>query len=192
MSRKNTEAWNMIHSLCAMDHIDEKQMYEKARMLLKIYRKVCWSAMERAYRVSEELYDCCGSDLEGTLVYLEEFAPEKEREKFEFQIKTLFETRWLAELIEHTMIKVRDFPENGTLYHEILSKCFLSKCRYTENELLEILHLERSRFYDRKKEAVMVFGLSLWRSSIPNLKSYMAAKEKMDRYMDDDNAQVHL
>ena len=39
--------------------------------------------------------------------------------------------------------------------------------RYTESELLEILNLERSTFYDRKKEAVMLLGIALWGYAIP-------------------------
>lgn len=33
--------------------------------------------------------------------------------------------------------------------------------------------MERSSFYDRKKEAIMLFGLSLWGSSLPKLKNYL-------------------
>lgn len=187
LSRRNTSAWNTICSLCEMDNIDGKQMYEKAKMLLGIYRKVCWSTIGRADAVAEEICYYCGSDLDGALLYLEEFAPEKEKEQFECRIKTLFETRWMVGLVDSAMLKVHDFPENGQLYHEIISKCFLTKFRYTENELLEILNLERSRFYDRKKEAIMVFGLSLWGSSIPKLKAFLAENEEMEELYGEQN-----
>jgi hypothetical protein len=39
--------------------------------------------------------------------------------------------------------------------------------------MLEILNLERSRYYDRKKEAIMIFGLSLWGDAIPKLKVFL-------------------
>ena len=38
--------------------------------------------------------------------------------------------------------------------------------------------MERSTFYDRKKEAVMLFGLSLWGSSIPKLKQFLVDCEE--------------
>lgn len=57
-------------------------------------------------------------------------------------------------------MRVRDYPCNGNLYCEILSKCYLTCFKYREPELLEILNMERSTFYDKKKEAVLVFGLS--------------------------------
>lgn len=173
LGRKNTIAWKTIHSLCAMDRIDEKHLYEKAKMVLGVYRKVCWSTLCDAEDMKEEAYYFCSSDLDEALIYLEEFAPDQEKERFENRVKKLFETRWMIELVDSAMLKVYEFPENGKLYYEIISKCFLDKFRYTENEMLELMQLERSRYYDRKKEAIMVFGLSLWTISIPVLKCYI-------------------
>lgn len=62
---------------------------------------------------------------------------------------------------------VDEYYNNGRLYYEILSKSYLTAFRYTESELLEILNLERSTFYDRKKEAVMLLGIALWGYAIP-------------------------
>jgi hypothetical protein len=61
----------------------------------------------------------------------------------------------MVELVDTAMLKVRDFPYNGEVYFEILSKCYLNRFKYTETELLELLQLERSSYYDRKKEAIM-------------------------------------
>ena len=79
----------------------------------------------------------------------------------------LFENKWMIDLIDKAMRKVYDYYNNGRLYHEILSKSYLTAFRYTESELLEILNLERSTFYDRKKEAVMLLGIALWGYAIP-------------------------
>ena len=85
----------------------------------------------------------------------------------------------MIDLIETAMLQVREFPNGGAQYHEILSKCYLSTFQYTENELLELMSMERSRFYDRKKEAIMLFGLSLWGTAIPKLRSFLS-EEDMD------------
>ena len=42
------------------------------------------------------------------------------------------------------------------------------------NEMLEILNLERSRYYDRKKETVMIFAISLWGTAIPKYRRLMS------------------
>lgn len=173
MSRHNTEAWNAIHSMCRLQELDEENLYQKSKLLLNIYRRVCWTTIGRADYVAEELCLYCGSDLDGALLYLEEFAPDVERERFEAKVKTLFETRWMIELVDTAMIRVKEFPYSGDQYFEILSKCYLTKWKYTESDMLDILNMERSRFYDRKKEAIYIFGLSLWGGAIPKLKTFL-------------------
>jgi len=46
----------------------------------------------------------------------------------------------------------------------------MSAFKYTEIELLEEYHLERSIFYDRKREALLLLGISLWGFAIPEIK----------------------
>jgi hypothetical protein len=84
----------------------------------------------------------------------------------------------MVELVDTAMLKVRDFPYNGELYFEILSKCYLNRFKYTETELLELLQLERSSYYDRKKEAIMVFGLAMWGGAIPQLKTFLSSTQE--------------
>lgn len=47
----------------------------------------------------------------------------------------------------------------------------------TERELLELLNMERSTFYDRKKEAIMLLGVSLWGYAIPQFKGIIQTDE---------------
>ena len=178
MGRNNAHALNSIRMLCRMQQVDEKVLYERSKLILSIYRDVCWSTVGRADEVHDELICYCGSNLDSALVYLETFAPDEARERFEERIRLLFETKWIIELVENTMLRVRDYPNRGDLYCEILSKCYLTCFKYREPELLELLNMERSTFYDRKKEAVMLFGLSLWGSSIPKLKQFLVDCEE--------------
>lgn len=177
MSRKTTKTINSIQRICRMQNLDEKVLYARSKLILSIYRDICWSTIGRAGEVREELVCYCGSQLDDALVYLETFAPDEAKEQFEERIKTLFETRWMIELVENAMVRIRDYPSNGNLYCEIISKCYLTCFKYRETELLEILDMERSTFYDRKKEAVLLFGLSLWGNAIPKLKGFLGEVE---------------
>lgn len=113
MSRSTTGAWSAIRSMCRIQQMKEETLYAKAKMILSVYRNVCWNTIGRVEMVAEELICYCGSDLDSALIYLETFAPEREKEHFESRIRSLFETRWMIELIENTMVRVRDFPEGG-------------------------------------------------------------------------------
>ena len=54
-----------------------------------------------------------------------------------------------------------------------------NRFKYRESEMLEVLNMERSTYYDRKKEAILLFGLSLWGTAIPKLKDFLeSAREE--------------
>ena len=48
--------------------------------------------------------------------------------------------------------------------------------------MLELLNMERSRFYDRKKESIMLFGISLWGSAIPKMKTFLIEDVETEEY----------
>jgi hypothetical protein len=77
----------------------------------------------------------------------------------------------MVEIVNDTMVQVQEFPDHGNIYFEILSKCYLSKFKYSGADLLEIFNMERSCFYDRKKEAIMVFGLAMWGTVLPKISA---------------------
>ena len=53
MSRYNTQVLSSIRMLCRMQNIDEKVLYERAKLILSIYREVCWSTIDRANDVCD-------------------------------------------------------------------------------------------------------------------------------------------
>ena len=174
MSRNDSQAWFSINSFCEVADIGVDELYKKSKLLLEIYRDVCWKTVRRCDILKEEMSFYGGGQLDQALIYLEEFVPEGTKRNFAENIQSLFETSWLIELVDSTIVRVKDFPDgNGDIYFEILSKYYLSKFKYTEREMLDILNLERSRFYDRKKEAILLFGEILWGTSIPYFKDLM-------------------
>ena len=169
MGRNNTKAVKNIAKMYEQLGLAQDDIFHKTKLLLGIYRDVVWATLSDCNCVNEEIY-YYGDDLTDALVYLEEFAPDIERSEFERRVCNLFENKWMIDLIDTAMGKIYDYHNNGKLYHEILSKSYLTAFRYTESELLELLNMERSTFYDRKKEAVMLLGVSLWGDAIPYFK----------------------
>lgn len=163
MGRKNTESQRMIRSLCMYYQLDEQDIYERSKMLLNAFRPVCWSVLERIGETSDEIMSTTASaDLDGALIYLEQFAPDCQRDFFESKVASLFKDRELMAMAEAALKEVRRFPGLGDTYFMILLKGFFDKVKHNENEMMDMLDLERSRFYDRKREAVKVFGIALW------------------------------
>lgn len=140
--------------------------YKKADLLLRLYRKVSWS-------VSDSLEDltvcsCESSDnIVEALSCLLEFVPEKDMETFRSKALAALQTKALVELIETSVAKLRDYPDNGHVYYSILELKYLNFFRFTEDEILEQLDMERSTYYRKKKEATMLLGYILFGLVMP-------------------------
>ena len=174
MGRKDSEVWRTIHAMCDYDKINEDLLYKRAKLLLEKYRKLCWQTAVDTEETINDLCVCASADVDSALIYLETFAPEREKDVFESRIRNLFNRRWMIDLVDNAMLKTKDFPDNGELYFEIISKCFLTKWKYSEQDMIRITHLERSRFFDRRKEAIMIFGICLWGTAIPRYRELLA------------------
>lgn len=118
-------------------------------------------------------YCICDSNLQGAINYLKYYPPDVEKKTFEAKIRSLFDSQWMIELVDGTLLRVKEFPDYGYQYFELLSKSFLSRLKHSEMELLDVLGMERSRLYDRKKEAIMVFGVVLWGTEVPELERFL-------------------
>lgn len=168
--RTQSRALKNIRRIYDRLHLDE-DVYHKAKLVLTIYRDVVWASNQKVDELLLTAGETCGQDLGMALTYLSDFAPTEQKQDFEYRVACLFETKWLIDLIEAALVKVHGYHTDGQLYFEILSKSYTTVLPYTETELLEAIKLERSTFYDKKKEALMLFGISLWGYAIPQLKN---------------------
>lgn len=169
MCRRKTYSMQTIEAMCASQNISTSDLFLKSKLLLGSYRRICWASLGSWELENEEEYYICDEDIKCALDYLLSYPPNEDRGVFEKNLKMLFDSRWMVELVDTAMIQVKEFPDNGERYFEIISKYFLSKFKFCESELLQVLQLERSSYYDRKKEAILVFGLALWGTVLPRL-----------------------
>jgi hypothetical protein len=162
-----------IEAMCASQNIEPEDLFIKAKLLLGSYRRVCWASLGTCRTENEEGFCICDDYIKQALNYLKTYPPTENRSVFERKLKTLFDSRWMVELVDSAMLQVKEFPDNGDQYFEIISKFYLTKYKYCESELLEVIKLERSSYYDRKKEAILVFGLALWGTVLPKVESLL-------------------
>ena len=131
MSKYQSATTNCIHSMCRRNGLNVEEIYGKSKVLLKTYREVCWAASARAEELCSAETFACGGQLSTALTYLAEFAPDTKREIFEDRTQSLFETRWLTELVEDTMCRVHRFFRDGELYYRILHLCYFDTFVYS-------------------------------------------------------------
>lgn len=143
--------------------------FEKAKTVLSIYRNVVWSIKNTADNILCESHATYGKELDTALLFLSEFAPEYKKQEFEDKVNYLFESKWLIGIIDNALKKISDYPVYGKIYFSIIYHYYLSKERYDDNQCMYITKLERTCYYQRKKEAISLMGISLWGFALPNL-----------------------
>ena len=168
MGRHNTIARETIRDLCYSYRMDEKEVFERATILLKAYRKLCYSSFLDGDDI--EVFESERDAAEEAIRILENIDPKDDGQSFTRSIRDSNVNSWILRAVESAMIKVQEFPQNGNLYFQILNKCFIIQVAYSESEISATLCLERSRYYDNRREATIVFGLCLWGSILPKMK----------------------
>lgn len=165
--RKESKTLEKIKRMYEEVNLNRHEVLHKTKLLLSIYRDVVWASVKRTYDFYESALSLYGQSLNHALTYLSEFAPTEDKKDFEAKVSNLFQTKWMVNLIDSAMIKINEYPENGHTYYEILSKCYLTPSKYKDSEIINEIHMERSVYYERKKEAMMLLGITLWGYTIP-------------------------
>jgi hypothetical protein len=89
--------------------------------------------------------------------------------QLESKLRCVAQNKIILDIIEKNMLRVQSYPMRGELYYSILNKNFFVGYPYTEFEIMESLNLSRSTYYRRRKEAITVFGMSMWGYILPNV-----------------------
>ena len=177
MCRRKSKAMSYIRAMFIGQNMDPDKLFEKSKLLLSAYRRVCWASLGT---LQMEKCFICDDGIGQALEYLYKYSADINPHEFECNLKMRFDSRWMVELFDDTMIHVKEFPEGGEIYFDILYKFYLSKFKYSEADMLEALNLVRSTYYDRKKEAILVFGLALWGTVLPKLSMVLRQVAEKD------------
>ncbi len=148
-----------IAKLIEKERCINEQVFHKAKLLLKLYRDVMWrtdeniaaiefETAELGYRRTSELADFLSYEFDGSF----------DRSKMVDRLLSVAETKFIIELVESTLIRLKSYPRHGELYYAILSKKYMSAFKYTDEDLKEELEIGHTQYYKRKKEAINLFG----------------------------------
>ena len=119
-----------------------------------------------------------GKSLDKALSFLYDFAPIEQKKDFEDKVTYLFETKWLIDLIDKSLIRIKNCPEQGELYFNIIHNIYLKEKKIFDVDCMALVNMEKTMYYQRKKEAIYLMGIALWGYAIPDLKQEMEAYRK--------------
>ena len=140
------------------------RVYHNAKLLLELYSKVLWRMGESLNELDAECYEIDNKHLFDLINSLIDEDTQIDKNQFDRRMHSIEESKSLIEFINRALAKLKTYPENGELYFQILNKVYIeSSCfRYSEEELLETLHISRSTLYREKRKAITMFGVILW------------------------------
>lgn len=174
--RATTKTMKYINVQIENFEFDKEKLYRQAKSLLSLYRSVVWSVKKRACRMQQRISGSYGMELNTALLYLSDFAPTSKQMDFDAEVTSLFHSKWLLELIDIALTYVKDYPVYGEEFEQLIRLRFADETARTDAEVSEYLNLERSTFYQRKKEAILLLGISLWGFVLPiTLQTYKRA-----------------
>ncbi len=156
-----------IRKICRVRRLDENDTFVITKKLLESYRGALW--LRGGSRG--------GGDLEGSLLFCEEgvrqikqwYVNLRELTKEELKAASIdsmifhvCRTEWIFGVFDSVMKKIGEYYEYGRVYYDILTRAYLSEDRPTDAVVAEELAMDRSTFYRRKKEAILLCGILLW------------------------------
>ena len=144
-----------------------KEKLQNVKALLKLYRKILHSVNNNLYYLDEEVYVTSRRHLSDLVNSLVEFETQEEKRSFDDRVNSYHKSLSLLELLDKAAIMVRDYPDNGRIYYDILFRYYFDNYIYTHEEIISVLELSRSNYYRYFEQAVECFYMHL----IPVLKS---------------------
>jgi hypothetical protein len=165
---------NLLDKIDRHKRIDS-DTYHNAKLLLKTYSSVVW---ENANNYQDAV--CEHSEVYGTADYsgleiMTQLGEEKKAKELKAKLMNVAENKIMIEAIERALLHLREYPYMGQLYYDIINKNFFVKYKYSEVEMVSSLAISRTTYYRRRKEAIHLFGVSLWGFIIPSIMKTIAS-----------------
>ena len=173
MGRKDSRAIRNITRLCTINDMDENDLYNKANIILSLYREMGWnSAIYTSKNVETDLLKK-EDRIRKALEYLQHLPDEEEDYIIEKNLRPLFDSGITQEMMRYALSKVKAYPHDGDVYYKYLMLCFLDGTKRTADEIMELLGISRGTYYDKRKEGIILFGVTLWGFAIPYLTEHL-------------------
>jgi len=160
---------NTLLAKLEIDAGEKENVYHNAMLLLRIYSSAVWNTRDTAdklFRSCSETYRV--TDIEGLECLISMYESNSVK-KFETKLISVAQNKIMIDIVERSVLHVKEYPHYGDLYYAILNKNFFAEYPYTESEILEFLNISRSTYYRRRKEAIITFGISMWGYILPSI-----------------------
>ena len=159
----STQQLELIRQVCKVRRLDEDDTFIITRRLLEYFRSALW-LHSGAADVAKVILTTDGKrQVKEWYLALKELTKEEQIvASIDSAIFHICRTAWITEVMDRVLSSVRDFNPFGELYHDILQLAYFDEKNMSDQGVSDELNLERSTYYRRKKEAILLCGILLW------------------------------
>jgi len=147
--------------------VTQKSHSKSVKALLRLYRKVLHNVNNEIVYLDELTYTTSRKHLSDLVNSLVEFETNIDSRKFNYKLDSCHKSLSLLQILDKTIVMVRDYPDNGQVYYDILTRYYYDNFKYTHDEIIEILEMSRSNYFRCFDKAIECFYMHF----IPVMKS---------------------
>ena len=151
-------------------HCNEK-VYHNADRLLRLYKKVNWRLSHSLHEMEEDCQNIGNKHLKQAINELLDMDTEMDSLNLDERLESISVSYQIIEIINRSLVMLKEYPNYGEQYFDIINKMYILGYPCTESEILDDLHIGRTTYYKYKKTAISMLGVILWGFVIPELKN---------------------
>ena len=155
-----------------VDEVD-KSLYHCTELLLEIYQKVLFRVKREISMANEECYVAERKQLSDLVDSLVEFNTQNDKRRLYDRLISMQESLALMEIMEDALIALRDYPDRGRIYYDILRYRYFETFPNTHEEIQELCSLSRSTYFRVRQKAIGSYAVMLWAFTLPELQKML-------------------
>lgn len=78
-------------------------------------------------------------------------------------VEEVLSYEWFLEKLDYALEEIADFHKSGKLYKDLLNATYFKPKTDNLEEIYRSLYLGESTYYAKRREAIMLFGIMLWK-----------------------------
>ena len=148
-----------------------KEIEHNVKILLNLYRKVNFRVEERIQDLQLETYESKRKHLEELVISILEMDTTINSKKIEDQLISVSESLFLLQIMDKALEKLKNYPDNGELYGNILELRFFNKEIYSHDIIMEKVNMSRSSYYRHLNKAIQSYGTMIFGYALPEVRA---------------------
>lgn len=156
---------SFIREVTAVYHTEStrvEQLYHNTEKLLKLYKKVLWRINSSLKELDDECRERTNRKLTELIDSMVDIDPRINEQRLNSRLKSIEDSKSILDFIDLSMAQLKEYPENGELYYDILNRIYIDRTVKSIERLADIYNVSRSTVYREKSKAVEMFGVILW------------------------------